>query len=203
MKPCIIRLLGFALLTLVAMMEFPVVAVAESTVGVYFDTEAVSVFESPPMFTTTNEFYIVANDLVNDELKGMEIGILIDPTILTFGSPPIIPPGGWLSSSDNPSEIVVGLWMGCSPAGNPAPLVQYTYGIFSQGVSDLTICLRGVTPSSFPSGLPGYLTCDSELEPFTLAPPPSDDYPSACAVVYPTITVPTSVESWGSVKGRF
>ncbi len=176
---------------------------AEGTVGVFFDTGATTNVGAPPLFTTNNEFYLIAQEIYGDELRGFELQISIDPAVLTFGVPTIplgtpLGPGG-----TNPYEFIVGFGM-CVPAVSPAVLVRYTYGIFqSPPPGDLEICIYGASPSSFDPPVPGYLMCDLSLEPFVLLPSPCPGQTPGCGVIFPTCTVSAETESWGSIKGRF
>jgi hypothetical protein len=72
-----------------------------------------------------------------------------------------------------------GICQGLTPA---AVLVTYRGMLFLAAVpNDLTLCLSGSQPSSFPSGAPGYLVCNApgQLQQFASA------YPG-CAVINPS-----------------
>ncbi len=174
-------------------------------VVVSFDQLGTQTTGNPPVFTTTNNFFIVASNVDGGVgIAGFEFDLFIDPNILTFGVPVIVPPGSPINVGDGPNELIVGLG-NCAPSAGEIVLVQFTYGVFTPGLENLLICLLPATPSSFAPAVPGFLTCDSGLIPFGVG-AQSDTYGGGCAVVYESAGEPpvaTIQDSFGSVKGRF
>ncbi len=190
---------------LLAVLAVPLLddARAEGTIGVYFDPEATMTVATPPLFTTQEKMYFAVNGIPEGEILGFEFDSRIDPHILLFGFPGI-PIGSPQCCTDiGPFEFIVSLSQ-CAPASGPTVLVEWNFGIFApEHASDMEICLLEASPSSFSPPVPGYLTCDSELRTLSTVPSPCPEIPPGCAVLYPTCTVATESESWGTVRSRF
>ncbi len=197
----LIRSLVLVVLVLVCFVPVPAGA-GGSTIGVFFDEGGNLPLGDPPLFTIDNQFYVVGSSIQDEQIAGFEFDLLIDPTILTFGTPTIRLPGTPINVGDGPNEFIVGLGT-CAPAAGPTVLVEYQYGVFTPGAADLTICMIAATPSSFVPSVPGYLGCDSNLHPFGVQ-SFCNSYGDGCAVVYSSgCWVLVQQSSWGSVKARF
>ncbi len=174
--------------------------------GVSFDQAGTTTNAAPPVFTTTNLFYVVAEDANGGTgIAGFEFDLIVDPNILTFGVPVILPAGSPINVGDGPNELIVGLG-NCAQSAGVTPLVQWTYGVFAPGLSDLLICIVAASPSSFAPAVPGYLGCDSSLNSAGARNNGGGSYPDGCGVVYasdPGNPIATSHDSFGAVKGRF
>ncbi len=198
------KLMTFAVLvSLVAFSSMAFAQAEPNDIAVTFDLAGTVTTADPAPFTTTNLFYVVGFDHDNAEVSGFEFELLVDPVILTFGVPVILPPGSPINVGDGANELIVGLG-NCAPGGGATALAQWTYGVFTPGAADLTICLIASSPSSFNPAVPGYLRCDGGLVPYGLG-AQSATYGDGCAVVYATGEAPvaTTMESFGAVKGRF
>ena len=194
------------ILTLTAMLVMglasPSFAADPGDIGVFFDPGGTATTACWASFTQTNNFYVVAFDVPGD-LRGYEFGLVIDPTIIIFGSAMIAGPAP-INVGSAPNNWIVGTG-GCVNGAGAVTLVQFTAGYFVSPVTDLLICLLPSTPSSFAPATPGWLACDDSLIPFGVALNGEPDYPNGCAVLCPSAEPPVPVPgaSVGTLKAAY
>ena len=171
-------------------------------VGVFFDPAGTTSTACWPAFTTTNQFWVAGFDL-EEGVRGYELGLIIDPTIIIFASV-MDQPGGTINIGAAPHNWIV--WTGaCLDGSGVFSLLRFTAGYFVPSVADLLVCTTSSTPSSFVPATPGYLTCADQLVPFGVAQNGSGIYPDGCGVICPSAEAPIPADSfsWGSVKASY
>lgn len=98
---------------------------------------------------------------------------------------------------------------GCvaSEGGAPTALVRWTLIALAPVPADLTLCVTGYDPSSFPDGTPGYANCDEELIVFGAASNPCGaGIPDGCLVLNPSFdcdAVGDAADSFGAMKSLY
>lgn len=173
--------------------------------GVYFDQDGAVCSTSVAPFVTTHQFFALGVEL--GDIAGYEFGLTIDPSLIIFSSADATNPGNSINVGTPPSMWIVGIGT-CLPGTPVATLVQFTYGYFTGGLTDMTICLGPATPTSFDPPAPGYLDCIGQIFPSGVATFPGD-YPAGCAVVNPTGTllceppVANDASTWGALKAAY
>ena len=174
-------------------------------VGVYFDPNGDVCTVDPLPFTFDLEFWVLAFDL-DGGIEAYEFGLDIDPRITVLSSS-MVHAGNPINVGQAPADWIVGIGA-CLDGSGVFPLVEYTWGYVDPGATDMTICLRASSPSSFVPPLPGYLQCTGSLVTFGYSSFPGD-YPPGCSVAKPTGTllceppVTTAATTWSALKTSY
>jgi len=111
-------------------------------------------------------------------------------------------PAGATDFGPGDDNFIVGTGGLCHGQTGPFALVTYNGVLFLAAVAnDVTLCLVGSSPTSFPNGAPGYLACDSpgDLRNFGSA------Y-AGCAIINHLtlpIPVPNEATSFGALKAAY
>jgi hypothetical protein len=174
----------------------------DGDVGLVFDLGFTQPWADPPLFTTTNEFYVLGYNLSGD-VAAYEFQLTADPRIVLFSSTDLANPEGSVNTGLPPYSWIVDVGA-CVSGDGIVPLVQLIYGVFDATARDLTICIGPTTQSSFSPPSPGYRNCAGELARFGIANHGGRGYPDGCAVVYGDFSpLAAGATSWGAMKVRF
>lgn len=187
--------------TVLALFAVPALAQDPGDAGIFFDPAGTQTSAAWPAFTTTNQFFAIAFDLVGD-LFGYEFGLQIDPNLIVFASVPSGPAP--INVGTAPLNWIVGTG-GCVPGAGPVRMVTITAGFFVPTLTDALICMGPSSPSSFAPAAPGWLKCSGDLQAFGVATNGGGNYPDGCAVLYPSADAPVATDSatWTSVKAAY
>lgn len=176
--------------------------------GIFADPEGtVSTLRVEPFVAF--DVYVVAFDLEGG-LDAYEFSIM--------GYEPLYAVGGWQAGYTGCCGPMfpdfVALVPTCLDESGPVVLARVTFMAIDEVPVDQALCLRQTSPTSFPlepgnadgPGLPGYLRCDSVLQPFGVAQNGGGVYPNGCLILNPTIedaVVPNDAVNFGEVKARY
>jgi hypothetical protein len=169
-------------------------------IGIFFDDAGTQTSRAGVGAFSFFDVFVVAFD-VPGGLLGYEFALQVPAGTIVSGGRQFFPAGA-LDVGTGDDNWLVGTGGTCLSSNGHQVLVKYTSMLFlAQPNPDQTLCMGPATPTSFPPGAPGYLTCltAGDLRRFGSA------Y-RGCAVINPAVItppVPDAVSSFGALKAQY